>query len=108
MEDSDLYARFEKYFTENGLTFEQAAKKIGVTKTTLFNWKNGSKIGPKGRYALLQILKQEGNAHIIPLSDLKPVPVYTIAQAAQISAKPFGDPAADSAMERTCNFIHPG
>ena len=49
----------------------------------------------------------EGIAHLLPRSDLKPVPVYTIAQAAQIYAKPFGDPIADQAVLKTCSFINP-
>lgn len=56
MNDKELFERFERYFKENGYTFDKAAKLIGVTKNSLFNWKNGRPISPKARNAMLVLM----------------------------------------------------
>ena len=56
MNDQELFKKFEKYFTDKGWTFDVAAKSIAVSRTTLFNWKNGKPISKRGRMAMLALI----------------------------------------------------
>ena len=109
MNDSELYRKFEEYFTDHGWTFEQAAAAINVSRSSLFNWKNGKPISKRARMAMRMLVaepeksvpqKRPGDCSF----DVPPpvlVPLLTVAQAASVQAAPFGPPANIEAGEQS-------
>ena len=101
MNDSELFRRFEEYFTDRGWTFDLAAEAINVSRSTLFNWKNGKPISKRGRMAMLAMIAEPGEmakqTHPGNCSfDVPPpvfVPLLTVAQAATVQPAPFGPPS---------------
>lgn len=63
MNDKELLKAFEDYFADQGWTTEYASKMIGISKGTLFNWKNGGKISPTGRRAIKSLLLDVSPQH---------------------------------------------
>jgi len=58
MNDQELFGVFEEYIKDQGWTYEKAAGIIGFEKSTLFNWKNGKPISPRGRDAIRLLTKK--------------------------------------------------
>ena len=61
MNDAELYRKFEEYFTDHGLTFDQAAEMIDVSRSSLFNWKNGKTISKRARMAMRALIAEPEN-----------------------------------------------
>lgn len=101
------------YMYDHDLNQEEMAKQLDITPATLSNWLSGvhgltKRSQMKVEHVCAEVInKPHGNAQIIPIKDLKPVRVYSIAQAAQIATRPFGDASANFDNEETVNFINP-
>ena len=70
MNDKELFRQFEEYVKDQGWTYEKAAKIIGFEKSTLFNWKNGKSISPRGRDAIRILTKKA----VVPFCYLEKCP----------------------------------
>ena len=101
------------FMYDHQLNQEEMAKRLDVTPATLSNWLSGvhgltKKSQLKVEHVCAEAIhRPHGNAQVISIHELKPVRVYSIAQAAQVATKPFGDAAADFDDEETVNFIDP-
>jgi len=103
MTDKELFDRVSAFAKENGWTFDILAQKIGVSRASLFNYRNGSVIGKRARMRMLALIAE--TEKMIPLSELKTVPVCSLAQAAQIVSNPVAAAADD--FEKTALFVSP-
>lgn len=56
MDDKTLLARFDAYIKDRGYTADKAAKIIGVTRNSIFNWRNGKPISARARAAMRVLL----------------------------------------------------
>lgn len=113
MNDAELYKKFEEYFTDQGWTFEQAAAAINVSRSSLFNWKNGKPISPRARMAMRALVAKPETASQNMDGDCSfdvPSPVFvpllTVAQAASVQASPFG-PAQNIEEGAQSGFMNP-
>lgn len=115
MNDAELYRKFEEYFTDHGWTFEQAAAAIEVSRSSLFNWKNGKPISKRARVAMRTLIAEPENStpkkrpgdcsFDVPAPVF--VPLLTVAQAASVQASAFG-PAAQNIEEGSqSGFMNP-
>ena len=115
MNDAELYRKFEEYFTDHGLTFDQAAEMIDVSRSSLFNWKNGKSISKRARVAMRALIAEPENStpqkrpgdcsYDVPAPVF--VPLLTVAQAASVQASAFG-PAAQNIEEGSqSGFMNP-
>lgn len=115
MNDAELYRKFEEYFTDHGWTFEQAAAAIEVSRSSLFNWKNGKPISKRARMAMRTLIAEPKNT--APQKrpgdcsyDVPPpvfVPLLTVAQAAEVACHTSGDPATNIQAGEQSGFMHP-
>lgn len=113
MNDAELYKKFEEYFTDQGWTFEQAAAAINVSRSSLFNWKNGKPISSRARMAMRALVAKPETASQNMDGDCSfdvPSPVFvpllTVAQAASVQASPFG-PAQNIEEGAQSGFMNP-
>lgn len=114
MNDAELYRKFEEYFTDHGWTFEQAAAAIDVSRSSLFNWKNGKPISKRARVAMRALIAEPENSappkrpgdcsFDVPAPVF--VPLLTVAQAASVQASPFG-PAQNIEEGAQSGFMNP-
>ncbi len=114
MNDAELYRKFEEYFIDQGWTFEQAAAAINVSRSSLFNWKNGKPISSRARMAMRTLIaepensvppKRPGDCSFDVPSPVF-VPLLTVAQAASVQASPFG-PAQNIEDGAQSGFMNP-
>lgn len=56
MEDHELLRLLEEYQEKNNLTIGSIAKSLGVTRTTIANWKSGGKIALKNRAGITVLI----------------------------------------------------
>lgn len=118
MNDQELYKKFEEYFSDKGWTFDLAAEAINVSRSTLFNWKNGKPISKRGRMAMRALVadsepsppperpKIVPNAFFINAAEtFKPVPLLTIAQAKELMPHGLGA-ANDIPADSLVHFPH--
>lgn len=59
MEDHELLRLLEDYQEKNNLTIGSIAKSLGVTRTTIANWKSGGKIALKNRAGITVLIGGE-------------------------------------------------
>ena len=115
MNDAELYRKFEEYFTDHGWTFEQAAAAIEVSRSSLFNWKNGKPISKRARVAMRTLIAEPENStpkkrpgdcsYDVPAPVF--VPLLTVAQAASVQASAFGPAAQNIEEGAQSGFMNP-
>lgn len=53
--DIELFNKLEAHRLENDLDYRSLAKDLNVSTSTIFSWKNGGKISPQKRRAILAL-----------------------------------------------------